>query len=270
MPDNTLSCSLANADYRRQLQEQSAAQQSDSTCHQNECTAPPEKPAAPACREERSVEAEGVAAGYKPTRASSELAHKARAKKRAHRANARKATTSSKPTDTNAQRTMARYPTPYAEAGVTSSGDSVYAGVALVKGKKGQGAANLFSASAQVGAQNEAQVGMGRVHVDFTRSGSFQGDLEAFTARAAEGIHNEDGSTGFNMSSSASFVKSGVTGRVGGAEVHLGYGLGPDAAVPMVHAGVRDPDHDGRYDVCAGTDVAGVEISACLPNLIRW
>lgn len=269
MPDNSLSCSSSNPDYRRQLAEQAAAEQSDRTCHQNQCEAPPAKPAVPACRDERSVEAEARAAGYKPTRASSELAHKASVKKRARGASAHAAKKSSaKPTDTNAERTMARRPGPYAGAGVTSSGDSVYAGAALTKGKDGQGSADLFSVSGQVGAQNEFQAGMGRGHVDLTQSASIQGDWEVFTAHAAAGIHNEDGSTGLNESIGATIVKFGATFQAEGAELHLGLGAG--AGPPSAHVGVRDPDHDGRQDVCVGGGALGAEASLCLPNLIRW
>ncbi len=269
MPDNTLSCSLSNPDYRRQLGEQEAADQSDRTCHQNQCEAPPDKAAVPACRDERSVSAESVAAGYKPTKASSELAHKAAAKRKAHkaRAHAAKKPAARKPTDTNAERTMARRPGPYAEAGVTSSGDSVYAGAAAAKGKDGQGAAEVFSVSGQVGAQSEVQAGMGRGHLEFW-GGSVQGDWEVFTAHANAGIHNADGSTGFNESIGADAVKGSVTFHVDGAELHAGLGVG--VAIPSVHEGVRDPDHDGREDLCAGIAAGPLEVSACLPNLIRW
>lgn len=194
-----------------------------------------------------------------------ELVHKATAKKKSHKAHAHPA---KEPTDTNAQRTMARKPGPYADAGVTSSHDSVYGGVALVKGKKGQGAADLFSVSGQLGAQTEVQAGMGRVHLDLTKSGSVQGDMEVFTAHAAAGIHNEDGSTGVNESIGADIVKFGIAGHVEGAEVHVAGSIG--VGLPSVHIGTRDPDHDGRKDLCAGAGIGPVEVSACLPNLIRW
>lgn len=273
MPD-TPSCSLSNADYQRQLAEQAAAEQSDGTCHDNKCEAPPAKPAVPACRDERNVKTEEAAAGYKPTRASTQLAHKARAKAKAHKAAAHGAARKSAgkpPTDTNAERTMARRPAPYAEAGVTSSGDSVYIGVAGAKGKDGQGAAEVFSASAQVGAQNEFQVGMGRAHLE-TKSGQTSADMEVFTARAAEGIHNEDGSTGANASIGASVFKFGATTHIEGVELHGAFELGAtgEKEPELTHVGVRDPDHDGRYDVCAGVKYGAVELSACLPNLIRW
>src|SRR5688572_4762642 len=110
------------------------------------------------------------------------------------------------PTDNNAQRTTARLSSGYyAEAGLTSSGDSAYAGVAL--GKKhdpvAQADAEALSASVQVGVQNEAQAGVARVG---DTEGQLTGSLETLTVRAHAGFRNDDGSIGLNVGVGATIL----------------------------------------------------------------
>jgi hypothetical protein len=267
---STNTCSWSDAEYRRRMMEDAAASASGTTCHENQCEAPPPAESAPECREQRSVEYEAKAAGYKSA-GTQELVKKA-----AKRAPAPKPKAAPKPlapakppTNSNQERTLATRPKVYAEAGKTSSGDAVYAGVALLKGRDKQGAAEVFSASGQVGAQNEVQVGMGRVTL-MSKDEKTSARLQVFSARAAAGIHNEDGSAGWNGSVSASAVSADVTTHVGDVELHVGASLDGEEAGPGVssHYGLRDPDHDGRYDVCVGVEASGVEVGLCLPNLI--
>ncbi len=161
----------------------------------------------------------------------------------------------------NAQRTSERPGvTPYALAGKTASGDSVFAGVALLKGKDRSGAEiEVLSASGQVGAQNEFQFGFHRVA---GARGGVAGSVEAFTARANVGIHNDDGSTGFNLGASAAAI--GFEGTVGGA-TSLTYGV---AAGPSIGGslGVRDSDKDGETELCGRLSFGPVTVGMCVEN----
>ena len=77
------------------------------------------------------------------------------------------ATSSATPrTDNNAARTSSRDAADvYAQAGYTSNGDGVFAGVAALKQHDSKSGADIevFSASAQVGAQSELQAGLARI-----------------------------------------------------------------------------------------------------------
>jgi hypothetical protein len=162
----------------------------------------------------------------------------------------------------NAQRTTERgVAAPYADADVTASGDSVYAGVALLKGsvRKSHGEVEALSVSGQVGAQTEVQVGLQRVA---GTSGALSGSVEVFTARANIGIHNDDGSTGFNVGVGATAV--GFEGSVGGAS-GLTYGVAASVGAG-VSVGVRDVDRDGSGELCARVSIGPVTVGACVEN----
>lgn len=161
----------------------------------------------------------------------------------------------------NAQRTEERLgAVPYASAGFTAAGDSVYASAAVIKGRDPSGAAiEVLSASVQVGAQTEAQVGFQRVAG--TR-GALTGSVETFTLRANVGIYNDDGSTGFNIGGSATAV--GFEGTVGGASsVTYGVAAGAGAAASV---GARDVDRDGRTELCAKVVFGPVTAGACVES----
>jgi hypothetical protein len=163
----------------------------------------------------------------------------------------------------NAQRTAERNLDPYADAGVTASGDSLFAGVALLKGTvpKSDGGVEVLSVSGQIGAQTEVQLGLQRVA---GTHGPVSGSVEAFTARANVGIHNDDGSTGFNIAVGATAIGFEGTGTVrGGSSLTYGVAAGMGAGVSV---GVRDVDHDGSGELCARVSIGPVTVGACLEN----
>lgn len=170
-------------------------------------------------------------------------------------------TASTPPANNNAQRTTALDGVkPYASAGTTSSGSSVYAGVALLKGRDRSGAeVEVLSASGQVGAQSELQVGLQRV--SGTR-GSLTGSVDAFTARAQIGTQNDDGSTGFNIGATATAI--GLEGTAGGA-TSATYGVG--AGVGLAGSvGVRDVDGDGKTEACLRASFGPVTVGVCVED----
>ncbi len=162
----------------------------------------------------------------------------------------------------NAQRTSGRSGVaPYAAAGKTAAGDSVYAGVALAKGRDPKTGleGEVLSASAQVGAQNEFQVGLVRVGGS---AGLVSGSVEIMTARVNAGIHNDDGSTGLNAGAGATLIGSDVT--VGGA-TSLTFGLAASYGGGL-SVGGRDSDGDGRPELCARVSYAAVTVGLCLES----
>jgi hypothetical protein len=161
----------------------------------------------------------------------------------------------------NAQRTTERNLDPYADADVTASGDSVFVGAALLKGgvPKTNGEVEVLSVSGQIGAQTEVQLGLQRVA---GAHGALSGSVEAFTARANIGIHNDDGSTGFNVGAGVTAV--GFEGTVGGAS-RLTYGVAAGAGAGF-SVGMRDVDRDGNGELCARVSIGPVTVGACLEN----
>lgn len=161
----------------------------------------------------------------------------------------------------NAERTTERDAIPYADANKTASGDSVFAGIALLKGTvpKSGGEVEVLSVSAQIGAQTELQLALQRVA---GTSGALSGSVETFSARANIGIHNDDGSTGFNIG--AGVTALGFEGSVGGAD-RLTYGVSAGMGAG-VSVGVRDVDHDGSGELCARVSLGPVTVGACLEN----
>ncbi|RYZ03789.1 MAG: hypothetical protein EOO73_26515 [Myxococcales bacterium] len=161
----------------------------------------------------------------------------------------------------NAERTNERLGVAaYMDAGKTAAGDSVYVGVALLKGRDPSGAAvEVMSASVQVGAQTEVQVGLQRVA---GQMGALSGSVETFTLRANAGVHNDDGSVGLNLGASATAV--GFEGTAGGASsVTYGVAAGVGAGASV---GVRDIDRDGKTELCARFSFGPVTAGACMEN----
>ena len=160
----------------------------------------------------------------------------------------------------NAQRTTERSGiTHYAEAGVTGDfRDAVYAGVAALKGRDPRTGieVEVFSASAQVGGENEAQVGMGRLGIS-GKHGSLT--AEVLTARAHGGAHNDDGSVGANSGLGASIVA--LEGTLVAGSDSLTFGLSAGAPSFGLSVGLRDIDHNGTVEKCfrvtAGPFTAG-------------
>jgi hypothetical protein len=161
----------------------------------------------------------------------------------------------------NAQRTDERLGVaPYASAGRTAAGDSLYAGAALLKGRDASGAAiEVLSASAQVGAQNELQFGFQRVA---GTSGALSGSVETFSARANVGIYNDDGSVGRNIGVGVTAV--GFEGTIGsGTSVTYGVGAGLGAGGSV---GTRDGDRDGKNELCGRVSVGPITLGLCVEN----
>ncbi|MCL2779552.1 MAG: hypothetical protein FWD73_16290 [Polyangiaceae bacterium] len=160
----------------------------------------------------------------------------------------------------NAQRTQERSADdgPYADAGITPDGHGVFAGAAVVKGKvpRGGGDIEVLSASIQVGLQNEAQVGVLRANnLELAKGKTLS--IEVGTVELHEGIHNPDGSTGFNIGVDATVVGVGVTTTDGANSATVGGGLGIGWGG---HIGVQDADHNGKLEVCGGLSIgAGVK-----------
>lgn len=164
----------------------------------------------------------------------------------------------SEPTN-NAQRTSATAPAPYADAGVTDDGVA-YAGVAAIKGRDANTGIEMeiYSASVQVGAQNEAQAGMARLGIS-SDSGANSASMDIFTAQAHAGIYNKDGSTGFNVGATAVAVGVEGTASTGASGVTGGVSIGVGAEYS---AGVRDADGDGYGEIgLRGTLELGVGVT---------
>lgn len=136
----------------------------------------------------------------------------------------------------------------------------MYAGVALVKGRDPSGAAvEVLSASAQLGAQTELQVGLQRVA---GTHGALTGSVETFTLHANAGIHNDDGSVGLNIGVGATAVGfEGTAGDATSVTYGVGAGVGAGASV-----GARDVDRDGKTELCARLSFGPVTVGACVEN----
>ena len=166
------------------------------------------------------------------------------------------------PTDNNAQRTTARSSTSfYTDAGVTSSGDSVYAGAAVLKTHDPgtHSDVEVGTASGQVGVQNEAQIGMARVSV---QEGRATGTMEVFTARAQAGFRNDDGSAGLNAGVGATAVGlEGTYAFEGGSSFTFGAAASLGLAASV---GVRDIDGDGARELCARFTGTVITVGLCV------
>jgi len=161
--------------------------------------------------------------------------------------------------NSNSERTSA---TPvaafYARAGFTSEGDSVYAGVAGVKGSEAGGNLEVLSASVQVGAQSEVQVGLARVGM---RSELGSWEIRTIEAEIHHGVHNPDGSTGSNTGVAANAIAAEVTLGSGDTTVTLGVSAGVGIEVST---GVRDADADGVDEQCVRLGYGPGVVGACI------
>lgn len=161
----------------------------------------------------------------------------------------------------NAARTSERELTsgPYAAAGYAPGGHAWYAGAAIVKGRDKNGAeVEAMSASVQAGAEHEAQatvlrVGFSDSHVAISG--------EAATVGAHVGIHNPDGSTGWNSGVGAVVVSAEGTVGDGANSVTVGTGVGIGAEGSV---GVRDKDGNGKPEVCFRVGVKFATVGACV------
>ncbi len=177
------------------------------------------------------------------------------------RGSSRKAPLAHKHADRTAARTKIG---PHASAGKTSSGDSVYAGFAMNQSRDPKTGieVDVFSGSAQAGAQNEVQVGMARIGAS-SDDGAHRIGGEVFTAKAGAGIHNSDGSKGANAGVGAAVVGVEGTASLRGNSATVGFsvGVGLEGSI-----GIRDQDGDGKKEACVKGGVKAVTLGVCLES----
>ncbi len=149
---------------------------------------------------------------------------------------------------------------PHLAAGKTAAGDSVYVSVAGLKGHDPKSGleVEVLSASEQKGLQLESQAALLRVGKS-DATGSF--NIESFTIRATHGIHNDDGSTGYNVSGLATALGGEVTLNHGADSVTLGLAAGVGAAGSI---GLRDIDGDGDRELCFKASIEAFTVGACV------
>jgi hypothetical protein len=139
----------------------------------------------------------------------------------------------------------------------------VFAGVAALKGRDERAGVEIevFTASAQTGGQREVQVGMARVGAS-SDDGRHTVEVDVFTAKAGMGMHNSDGSFGWNIGVTAVAVGFEGTVPVGsGSSLTAGASIGPPGLEASI--GVRDIDGDQRPEVCARAVFAWWTVGAC-------
>ena len=147
---------------------------------------------------------------------------------------------------------------PYADAGYAEGGHALHAGVAVVKGRDTSGLElEAMSVSVQVGAQHEAQAGAVRAG----KSGPLGAvAFEGGTANAHIGVHNPDGSTGFNTGAGAVLIAGELTVGANANSVTVGTGVGGGAEMSV---GLRDKDGNGNPEACFRLGVKFATVGAC-------
>ena len=163
-------------------------------------------------------------------------------------------------TDTNSQRRVASPVTPFhASVGRTSSGDSTYVELALVKGKKGEAQVELAGLSVQRGFQNEDSATFAQLQIS-SRSGRHSVNGEMATAKASLGVRNSDGSTGANVSAQATLgqLEYSYTNGSDSMSIAVSSGFGFEASI-----GLRDVDGNGRAETCWKVGVGVVTVGMC-------
>lgn len=160
----------------------------------------------------------------------------------------------------NAERTSERTGIlPYLSADRVGDAYAVYAGAAMLKGHDPKSGLDVevLGLSGQVGTQNEFQVGLQRIGRS-TSIGSV--GIEAVTARANIGFHNDDGSVGINAGAQATALGAETTlGIVDSVTMGLSAGLGVGGSV-----GLRDLDNDGEDEVCAKLSIGPLTGGVCV------
>lgn len=166
---------------------------------------------------------------------------------------------------TNAARTTERdfLKGPYAAAGITHDGGSLFAGAAALKGRTTEGIeAEALGVSVQVGRQTEAQSTVARLGYS---SKHVSGSVEALTANAHFGFDNSDGSVGVNIGAGATLASAEITAKHSGWSITRGISAGPGGEA---HIGLRDDDKDGRPELCVRVGWAFVIAGSCVESPI--
>jgi hypothetical protein len=168
------------------------------------------------------------------------------------------------PTGNNAQRTSAQsLEGLHTALGITSDGQSFYAEAAAVKGSRVGAGVELLSGSVQVGAQNEAQLGLERVTLAAPH-GSVE--VRTLTAEVHGGVHNPDGSVGYNAGFSLNAIGMELNAGASGNSLTVGISIGPGVEGSM---GTRDADGDGKTEACFRAAAGIATIGACVePTLV--
>lgn len=174
-------------------------------------------------------------------------------------------TTSSTPAvNTTSDRTRARAPAPYADAGVSTSGNTVHAGVAAIRGRDPNSGVEteIFYAEVSAGGSTGGRIGMGRVGGS-SDDGVHSVGMDVFTAEANIGFENPDGSTGLHAGAMATAV--GIEGTTGYSGNSITGGLSASVGAGG-SIGVRDQDGDGSLELCARVSVMFFTLGACIEN----
>ncbi len=167
-------------------------------------------------------------------------------------------------TDNNAARTRERNSSGfYADAGYTRSGDGVFAGVAALKTADPEGGEELelFSASGQLGAQNELQAGVARAG-DSVEYKGVRGSVavDVLTTRVNGGIYNDDDSVGANLGAMNTAVGIEVTAGGGGWQATVGVSASMGVAVS---SGERNIDGDATIERCFKGSIGALTLGFC-------
>lgn len=137
-----------------------------------------------------------------------------------------------------------------------------FGSVSLVKGVSHVGAeGEVVTYSRKHGSQNEVDITGARVRRAISEVPGLSVSGELVRARSNVGIHNEDGSTGFNIGATVTAAQKTAHYDPGdGNSGHLGIGIGAGAAFSV---GTRDADADGKEEVCVSASVFMVSGGIC-------
>jgi hypothetical protein len=167
------------------------------------------------------------------------------------------------PADTNTLRTAERDSSEvYVAVGTTRNGGPLAAVAALKTRESRSGIeAEVFTASAQLGDQNEFQAGLARVGYSTAQDRvNFAVSVEALTARANVGTYNDDGTRGANLGAGATAV--GIEATLG----YSGWSLTAGAAISAgasVSSGERNSDADEVPERCFKGTIGPLTLGVC-------
>jgi hypothetical protein len=167
------------------------------------------------------------------------------------------------PSENNALRTNQRDSTAaYAASGRTLQGDT-WTGAAALKTREPRSgvAAEVFTASAQLGTQTELQAGLARVGL----SGAYRGTnvsvaVDTISVRVNGGTQNDDGSKGANVGAMATAAGIEATLEYSGWAATAGLSISAGVAVS---SGERDADGDGVPERCFKASIGPATIGFC-------
>lgn len=152
---------------------------------------------------------------------------------------------------------------PYAEASVDPDGD-MRAGAALLRGTDPRTgiSAMLIGGSIEAGS-GQVTVNAGMADISAGRPGSNGGRVTVFGADGSVGMHNADGSEGFNAGAGVTIASAEGTVHPfgGGVSVTGGLSAGVSASGSV---GIRDADADGRPEACGRASILAFTGGVCV------